>query len=554
MKTLNVLFALVFCIFLLNESSGQMKMTKIAFVGNSITEGSGLAQPKTQSYPGQLSNMLSADWQVGNFGVSGRTMLKKGDFPIWKEQKFKDALAFEPNIVVIMLGTNDSKYYNWAYKADFYKDYVSMIDTFAGLPSKPEIYICYPLKVFKKLWDIDDNVIRDEIIPIVTQISKDKNLKIIDCYTPTSDKPELFADGIHPNVAGAGFIAQLFFNTLSGKTYKKLFDENLLLRKGYKSSGIIGEGYVSNAAEKAIDGDLISAWSFKGFPATLTVDIGSIQAVDQFQLFFRSDKDKGLQYKIEASADSVLWTTVVDQTQRSNVVLAYSVDKIPSVDSRYIRLTFTGSSTGTQELIRINEFKALKYHGSFHAPLVYADISSLATALNLLPEQNMQNMSIWRYNTTSKNFDAINTIKDFTKPYTYKFTASVNRQYRYRTSAYLDGTDVFSDTISLKFGDLTNLAVIEKSTNDNFSVITSPSSNQIKLVAKQTINEKLSIKIYDINGQLLGTIPTPNSINTKDELIWSTNIKGSKNTVSGIVLINIEGQNIWENIKVSVNQ
>jgi len=200
MKTFKILIAFIILGFQFSETSGQQKITKVAFVGNSITEGSGLPQPKTQAYPAQLANMLTADWQIGNFGVSGRTMLRKGDFPIWKEQKFKDALAFEPNIVVIMLGTNDSKYFNWVYKADFYKDYVAMIDTFANLPSKPEIYICYPLKVFKKLWDIDDMVIHDEIIPIVTQISKEKNLKIVECYTPTTEQPEIFSEGKPTNI------------------------------------------------------------------------------------------------------------------------------------------------------------------------------------------------------------------------------------------------------------------------------------------------------------------------------------------------------------------
>ncbi len=553
MKTLKTLLAVLVCTFLIQVASGQQKITKIAFIGNSITEGSGLPQPRIQAYPAQLSNMLNSDWQIGNFGVSGRTMLKKGDYPIWKEAKFKEALAFEPNIVVIMLGTNDSKYYNWAYKADFYKDYVSMIDTFANLPSKPEIYICYPLKVFKRLYDINDTVIHDEIIPIVHQISLDKNLKIIDFYTPTSTKPEIFADGIHPNVGGAHFVAEIFYTALTGKIYTKLIDENLLLHKQFQSSGIIGEGYLSNAAGNALDGDLISAWTFKGFPASLTVDIGSIQPVDQFELFFRSDKDKGLQYKIEASSDSLIWNTVVDQTQRVNIVTAYSLDKIPSTDLRYIRLKITGSSTGTQEPIRINEFKALKFHGSFHAPVIHADIPTLTSALNLIPEQNMQNMSIWRYSTFSKVFEVITTIKDFTKPYTYKFTASVNKQYSFRTSAYFDGVDVLSDTINLKFGDLTALTNLETTNHGIFRVFPVPASGQLRIIANQNVNEPVTIKAYGIKGELIETILSNRKINKNEAIVWKGTNSSGKNAGSGIYFIQIEGQTIHENIKVIVN-
>lgn len=554
MKNLKILLGLILFAFLIQETSGQQKITKIAFIGNSITEGTGLSNPKSQSYPGQLANMLNSDWQVGNFGVSGRTMLKKGDYPIWNENKFKEALAFEPNIVVIMLGTNDSKYYNWAHKADFYNDYVSMIDTFANLSSKPKIYICYPLKVFKLLYDIDDKVIHDEIIPIIHQISIDKNLQIIDFYTPTSDKPEIFSDGIHPTANGAHFVAEIFYNELTGNTYRKLFDENLLLRKTFQTSELAGGVVSNNAPENAIDGDLISAWTFKGFPAFLTVDIGSIQSVDQFELFFRQDKDKGIQYKIETSTDSLIWNNAVDQSSRTDVINAYSLDKITTTEVRYVRLTITGTSTGTDDLIRINEFKALKYHGSFHAPIINADIpSSLTTALYLIPAESMQNMSILKYSTSSKTFNVLNTIKDFSTPYAFKFKATMNNQYIYMTSAYSNGVDVFSDTLKLKFANLTALPNLNQTDDNLFQVFPNPSADQIRIVAKQEINESVTVKILGMKGELIETIHPSGKLKQNEVVLWERNKSSGKKSVSGIYFIQIEGKTIHENIKVVVN-
>jgi len=554
MKTLKILFAVFFCIILARETLGQTKVTKIAFIGNSITEGTGLSNPKTQAYPAQLANLLTPDWQVGNFGVSGRTMLKKGDFPIWNEQKFKDALAFEPNIVVIMLGTNDSKYYNWAYKADFYKDYVSMIDTFSNLPSKPKIYICYPLKVFKHIYDINDTVIHDEIIPIVHQISIDKNLSIIDCYTPTSTKPEIFSDGVHPNVSGAHFVAEIFYNALSGNTYKKLFDENLLKRKKFRTSGLDGDGFLNNAAANAIDGDMISGWSFKGFPATLTIDIGTIQSVDQFELFFRLDKDKGIQYKIDASSDSLNWDMVVDKTTRKDRVAAYSLDTIHATEARYIRLTITGIYASSYDMIRINEFRALKFQGNFHAPIISADIpSSLSTSLSIIPAQNMQNMSFLKYSTYSKSFDILSTIKDFSTPYAYKFKASMANQYIYMTSAYSNGVDVFSDSIKFKFAFLTSLPNLKQPNESYFQVFPNPGVDQIRIIAKQQINEKVTVRIIGIKGEIIETIHTQGALSKNQELVWKrTNSSGNK-PGSGIYFINIDGITIHENMKVVVN-
>ena len=50
-------------------------------------------------------------FEVLNLGVSGRTMMKNGDFPYWNEQAYQDALNSEADVVIMMLGTNDSKIY-----------------------------------------------------------------------------------------------------------------------------------------------------------------------------------------------------------------------------------------------------------------------------------------------------------------------------------------------------------------------------------------------------------------------------------------------------------
>ncbi len=219
MKSIKLLLAVSILIFA-QTVFAQGKVTKVAIIGNSITEGSFLKDPVENSYPGQLAKMLPAGWEVGNFGVSGRTMLKKGDFPIWKEQKFKDALNFQPDIVTIMLGTNDSKPYNWVHGEDFYADFVSMVDTFENLPSHPKVIVVYPPKAFTHAYNIDDKVIHDEIIPVIKRISEEKKLQVIDCYTPTIDKSSYFNDGIHPNLEGAHFVAEIFYTGLTGKSYK----------------------------------------------------------------------------------------------------------------------------------------------------------------------------------------------------------------------------------------------------------------------------------------------------------------------------------------------
>src|SRR5262245_35770894 len=95
---------------------------KVACIGDSITEGGNLDNPSVNAYPIVLGRLLGTNYITRNFGVSGRTLLRKGDFPYWNDPAFRNATNFAPNIVTIKLGTNDSKPQNWRYKDQFARD------------------------------------------------------------------------------------------------------------------------------------------------------------------------------------------------------------------------------------------------------------------------------------------------------------------------------------------------------------------------------------------------------------------------------------------------
>lgn len=110
------------------------KTIRVACVGDSITAGVGA---EGKAYPAQLGKMLGRKWEVRNFGISGCTLLNQGDNPYQKQGAFKAALADKPDVVIIMLGTNDTKPQNWKHKDQFAADYKGLIGQFAKLPSKP---------------------------------------------------------------------------------------------------------------------------------------------------------------------------------------------------------------------------------------------------------------------------------------------------------------------------------------------------------------------------------------------------------------------------------
>ena len=102
---------------------------RVACIGNSITDGHGIDLAEQYAYPALLQQRLGADYWVENFGVSARTMLNKGDNPYMNELAWRDAVAFNPDVVIIKLGTNDSKPQNWQHGAEFKQDLVQMITT-----------------------------------------------------------------------------------------------------------------------------------------------------------------------------------------------------------------------------------------------------------------------------------------------------------------------------------------------------------------------------------------------------------------------------------------
>ena len=114
-------------------------------------------------------------------------------------KEFKAALEFKPNIVVIKLGTNDTKPQNWKHSADYYDDYKSMISMFSSLSSKPKIFICLPVPVVETRWGITDEIVNNDIIPTLKKISAQTKCKIIDLNTPFHDKHDLIPDKVHPN-------------------------------------------------------------------------------------------------------------------------------------------------------------------------------------------------------------------------------------------------------------------------------------------------------------------------------------------------------------------
>ena len=215
------------------------RLIKVACIGNSVTYGYGHENPDSTSYPSQLAEMLGDDYEVGNFGKSGATLLRKGHRPYNEQEEFKKALDFAPDIAIIHLGLNDTDPRNWKYyKREFISDYVALIEAFEEVNPDIEIYICRMTPIFhwhhrfKKgtrdwYWEIQSTI--ENIAYNIAEV------KLIDLQETLYHRPDLMPDALHPNPEGAKLIAQRVYSAITGDfgglLLPRIYSDNMVIQR-----------------------------------------------------------------------------------------------------------------------------------------------------------------------------------------------------------------------------------------------------------------------------------------------------------------------------------
>ena len=206
---------------------------KVTCVGDSITAG--YKSTNGQSYPTQLQALLGDGYEVLNVGSSGSTVRRSVDEAYSKTNKYKTGLASNPDIVIIMIGTNDSvkfnlKSENTDLKAEFRRDYAALIEEYQNCGTNPKIILGLPTTSVSEKNVEDDRDDKNEafVIPIIKELAAEYKLQLLDTHTYTGawvressgQRYNYLADGLHPNNAGYGKLADFFANAVLGYTQK----------------------------------------------------------------------------------------------------------------------------------------------------------------------------------------------------------------------------------------------------------------------------------------------------------------------------------------------
>merc|ERR1740117_1587312 len=161
-----------------------------------------------------------------------------GDCAYWDQSTYTMAMASKPDIVTIMLGTNDAKGCNWDYSADgvqgkgdlFKNDGADMIAKFKALPSKPKVFVVLPPPLFPPWpYNMSAHAINVEFPVLQKKMAADSKADgLIDIWTPLKDinglnatlggildGESLTCDGCHPKDAGLTIMASVIMKAIT---------------------------------------------------------------------------------------------------------------------------------------------------------------------------------------------------------------------------------------------------------------------------------------------------------------------------------------------------
>lgn len=203
---------------------GKAEKTRVACVGDSLSYGCALPLFWLRRYPAVLGRLLGPDYQVAAFAVNDRTLQDTGNKPYRRERAFAQSKAFRPDVVILLLGSNDAKDRNWVSSEAIRQACAALIAEYRGLPTRPRILVCTPPQAFPPFsppfglpGDAERNRL-PEIAAAVADAAGDEGLELVDLYALTRDRRDLFGpDGLHFCARGARAVAEAVRSVLASR-------------------------------------------------------------------------------------------------------------------------------------------------------------------------------------------------------------------------------------------------------------------------------------------------------------------------------------------------
>lgn len=337
--TKKIIFIFFVC-FLAQLVSAKDVKKKVACVGNSVTYGYLVEDREKNCYPAQLQVMLGDSYEVGNFGKSGATLLTKGHRPYTEQEEYKKALSFNPDMVIIALGLNDTDPRNWPnYRDEFFQDYLNLIDSFRQQNPNVQIWICRmsPVTYQHQRFISGTRDWYKEIQETIESIANHANVGLIDLEKPLFSRLDLYVDSLHPNAEGDAVIAQTVYSALTGDygglSVPAIYTDNMVLQRDTPLK-IQGTADAGETIQIDLSGRIYQTLTKSD--GTWSIIIDPVKGGDIYTLKISSPR-KGLVFKNVRGGDVWLCSGQSNMAFKLNQDADYkNINKIPNNKDIYI--------------------------------------------------------------------------------------------------------------------------------------------------------------------------------------------------------------------------
>jgi sialate O-acetylesterase len=293
------LLAVVACALVLPSLGAPVRKIKVACIGDSITYGAAIEDRVNYSYPSQLQVLLGENYEVGNFGKNGATLIKRSFRPYFDQEEYRKAMDFAGDICVIHLGVNDTDPRSWPnYRDDFVGDYLALIDSCKHVNPDARIIIALlsPLADRHHRFMSGTKQWHEDIQEAIKVVAETAGCELIDFHSPLYPYPWHIPDAIHPDEVGYGMLAKTVYSQITGDygglTVSPLFSDNMIFQR---RRPIVIEG-MANAGDKVtVKLGRKTLKTVTGLDGKWSVEFPSMEAATGLGLTI-STKDQSFEY------------------------------------------------------------------------------------------------------------------------------------------------------------------------------------------------------------------------------------------------------------------
>lgn len=211
----------------LRTPSGPPRL-RIACLGDSLTFGALVVDREHNAYPARLAHRvrarLGARAEVRNFGAGGRTLSRLADAPYVASEAWREALAWQPDVAVVILGTNDTcldaERRCWEHEAGLEDSARAIVTALRGANPRARILLCSPPPIYPDAPGLDGAPLPEarrrplaeraprlaRVAAALTTVAKElAGVEFVDLSRAL--RPEHVIDGVHTTPFGADALA-----------------------------------------------------------------------------------------------------------------------------------------------------------------------------------------------------------------------------------------------------------------------------------------------------------------------------------------------------------